>query len=153
MRPQRSTKAKMSVPSRSGKGRCCAWGSGRCTGSRQKRAASWSRWHTGILMKPISSVSKTTTVADMRSREPVSREEAFIALIVAVVIIARVASFAYFSSLAAGTPDANPYPVVAGDSVHYAQWGNNLLTLHAYQESPGEPLRAAPPGYPALLAA
>ena len=82
----------------------------------------------------------------------VSREEAVIALIVAVVVIARVASFAHFSSLAAGNPDANPYPVVAGDSVHYTQWGNNLLTLHAYEETPGEPLRAAPPGYPALLA-
>ena len=82
----------------------------------------------------------------------VHREQAIVALIVAVVVIARVASFAYFSSLAAGNPDANPYPVVAGDSVHYAQWGNNLLTLHAYQETPGEPLRAAPPGYPALLA-
>src|SRR3989338_9129587 len=103
-------------------------------------------------MRAISSASKTTMAADIRSREPISRERAFIALIVAVVVIARVASFAYFSSLAAGNPDANPYPVVAGDSVHYAQWGNNLLTLHAYQETPGEPLRAAPPGYPALLA-
>src|SRR3989338_237823 len=78
---------------------------------------------------------------------------AIIAIIIAVMICARVISFGYLSSLAAGNPAAYPYPIVSGDSIYYARAADNLLTLHAYQQVPGVPLRGAPPGYPALLAA
>src|SRR3989338_4367724 len=78
---------------------------------------------------------------------------AIIAIIIAVMICARVISFGYLSSLAADNPAAYPYPIVSGDSIYYARAADNLLTLHAYQQVPGTPLRGAPPGYPALLAA
>ncbi len=72
--------------------------------------------------------------------------------IVMIVICVRLVSFGYLSSLAASNPTAHPYPVVAGDSIHYAQLGSNLLSFHAYQWDAGMPYRGAPPGYPALLA-
>ena len=85
--------------------------------------------------------------------ERVRHGPVIIAVIVAVVVGARLLSFAYLSSLASENPSANPYPIVAGDSSYYARWAENLLALHAYEDPPGKPLRAAPPGYPLLLAA
>jgi len=85
--------------------------------------------------------------------ERVRHGPVIIAVIVAVVVGARLLSFAYLSSLASENPSANPYPIVAGDSSYYARWAENLLALHAYEDPPGKPLHAAPPGYPALLAA
>ena len=106
-----------------------ASGSGRSTGFHRRRGASSSRWRTGISMRPISSVSRTTTddiervkraslarahpclearkparftAVDMWWYGRVHREQAIVALIVAVVVIARVASFAYFSSACRG---------------------------------------------------
>ncbi|MDO8482033.1 MAG: glycosyltransferase family 39 protein [bacterium] len=88
----------------------------------------------------------------MKLFERVSADHAIIVVVVAIVICTRIISFVYLSSLASGNPDAYPYPVVSGDSSYYARWANSLLTLHAYQDVPGVPLRVAPPGYPALLA-
>lgn len=83
----------------------------------------------------------------------VSVDHAIIAIVIAITLAVHVVSFGYLSSLAAGNPAAYPYPIVSGDSIYYARAANNLLTLHAYQQVPGVPLRGAPPGYPALLAA
>ena len=82
----------------------------------------------------------------------VSRDTSILALLAAVIISVNVVSYVYLKSLADENPHAPPYPVIAGDSVHYAHWADNLLALHAYQDVPGVPLRAAPPGYPFLLA-
>lgn len=83
----------------------------------------------------------------------ISHDFALVAMIVAVVILARLLSFNYLSGLADANPAAFPYPVVAGDSSYYARWADTLLTHHAYEDPPGKPLHAAPPGYSALLAA
>ncbi|MDO8561300.1 MAG: glycosyltransferase family 39 protein [bacterium] len=88
----------------------------------------------------------------MKLFERVRHESVIIAVIVLVVVGARLLSFAYLSSLASENPSANPYPIVVGDSLHYAQRADNLLAFHAYEDVPGTPLRAAPPGYPVLLA-
>ena len=80
-------------------------------------------------------------------------EHATIALIVLILLCVRLVSFAYFSSLTNSNLAAYPYPIVSGDSIYYVRAADNLLNLHAYQEVPGVPLRGAPPGYPALLAA
>jgi len=88
----------------------------------------------------------------MRLGERVPTDHALVAIVIAIAICARIVSFGYLSSLAAHNPSAYPYPVIPGDSVHYAHWADNILALHAYQDTPGVPLRAAPPGYPALLA-
>lgn len=82
----------------------------------------------------------------------VSVDHAIIVIVVTVMVCTRVVSFGYLSSLTAGNPSAYPYPIVSGDSIYYARSAANLLTLHAYQQVPGVPLRGAPPGYPALLA-
>ena len=82
----------------------------------------------------------------------VSADVSAISIVVAIIICANIISYAHLATLAAGNPTAALYPIIAGDSVHYAHWGDNLLSLHAYQDTPGVPLRAAPPGYPFLLA-
>ncbi len=89
----------------------------------------------------------------MRLFERMPADYAAIGLIAAVVFGARLLSFGYLSSLAHANPTASPYPIVAGDSTYYARWADTLLAFHAYEDPPGKPLHAAPPGYPALLAA
>src|SRR3989344_3451396 len=83
---------------------------------------------------------------------PLSRDHTYIALLVTITIAVRILSFEYFSSITVENPAAEEYPIVSGDSEHYAQLGNSLLTRHAYEEVPGVPFRSWPPGYPALLA-
>lgn len=73
--------------------------------------------------------------------------------VMSVVIALRLASFAFLSVLAAHNPSALPYPVTAGDSIHYATLADNMLRFGAYQWTYGVPYRGAPPGYSALLAA
>ena len=91
--------------------------------------------------------------AGMQWYRRISADTAAISILVAIIVCANLISFAYLSSLAASNPSSTPYPVLSGDSVHYAHWADNILVLHAYQDTPGVPLRAAPPGYPALLSA
>jgi hypothetical protein len=74
-----------------------------------------------------------------------------IMILVGIVIVVRLTSFAYLSSLAEQNPFPNPYPIVAGDSTRYAQFADNLLTLHAY-DVPGATNAEWPPAYPMLLA-
>lgn len=88
----------------------------------------------------------------MKLFERLSSDSAIIAILIAVTICVRLASFAYLSSLAGANPAASPYPLVAGDSSYYAHWADDLLTRHAYEDAAGVPLRVQPPGYPALLA-
>ncbi|MDO8553009.1 MAG: hypothetical protein Q7S01_05840 [bacterium] len=89
----------------------------------------------------------------MKLFERVSNESAIVVILVVLAICARLLSFGYLSSLASTNPAAHPYPVVSGDSSYYALWADNLLEFHAYENPKGVPLHAAPPGYPALLAA
>ena len=89
----------------------------------------------------------------MKFFKNMSRDCALIMIVIAIALLLRIASFAYLSSLAAANPSAYPYPVIAGDSIHYSNWANTLLTRHIYQEEmQTTPKRGAPPGYSALLA-
>ncbi len=88
----------------------------------------------------------------MKTWRHLSVDTAIITSIVVLLIVVRIISFGYLSSLSASNPSSYPYPVVAGDSIHYVHLADNLVTLHAYQFDPGVPYRGATPGYPVLLA-
>ncbi|HEY4516887.1 MAG TPA: glycosyltransferase family 39 protein [Candidatus Paceibacterota bacterium] len=88
----------------------------------------------------------------MKWSERVSTDYAVVAILVAIALCARFLSFGYLSSLADIRPAAYPYPIIQGDSMRYAEWADNLITYHAYQDNAGLPLRSVPPAYPGLLA-
>lgn len=81
------------------------------------------------------------------------RERTLILGVLVLVVVVRLLSFAYLSSLASATPHALNYPVVSGDSQWYAETANTLLTKGSYEDAAGKPLREWPPGYPVFLAA
>ena len=77
-----------------------------------------------------------------------------ILVVLTLTLAAHIFSYVYFAHIAAGNPQARPYPIVNGDSVHYVILSESLREHGTYTDW-SDPLtpRVWTPGYPALLAA
>lgn len=90
------------------------------------------------------------------SRLPFSpRERWVLGVALVLVSVVHVASFLFFSNLSAANPQAQPYPIVSGDSFYYAHVASMILTYGVHADAlPNLKLTNANlPGYPFLLAA
>ena len=82
-----------------------------------------------------------------------SSDVSVVLIIIVLVCAVYALSFAHLFTLSVDNAAGKTiYPILSGDSAYYAHWAENLLKLHAYQGTPGIPLRAAPPGYSAFIA-